>query len=169
MEENGVPGENQSPTCRKLLTNFITKCCIDYTSPWTGFELTTCVVIGADYTGSCNSNYHMTTTVSWRVIFHGVCFYFHAWFVVHSLCNCSTKLFCYVQKGRHAIKWFVRIEIRLSGNEECTRCMVANIIVEYINIIVKKHGYVAGNLWECLGDEITFSTMHSKLFRHYDS
>jgi hypothetical protein len=49
---------------------------------------------------SCNSNYHTTTTVSWRVIFRGVCFYFHAWFVVHSLCNCSTKLFCYVQNGR---------------------------------------------------------------------
>jgi hypothetical protein len=31
------------PTCRKLLTHFIviTKCCIEHTSPWTGFELTT--------------------------------------------------------------------------------------------------------------------------------
>jgi hypothetical protein len=28
---------------------------------WVGFELTTLVVIGADYTGSCKSNYHMTT------------------------------------------------------------------------------------------------------------
>ena len=28
------------PTCRKPLTNFITYCCIEYTSPWTGFELT---------------------------------------------------------------------------------------------------------------------------------
>jgi len=31
-------------TYRKSLTNFITKCCIDYTSPWAGFELTTLVL-----------------------------------------------------------------------------------------------------------------------------
>ena len=28
-------------TCRNSLTNFIAKCCIEYTSPWAGFELTT--------------------------------------------------------------------------------------------------------------------------------
>ena len=32
-------------TCHKSLTNFITWCCIEYTSPWMGFELTTLVVI----------------------------------------------------------------------------------------------------------------------------
>jgi len=30
--ENGVPGE-KPPTCCKSLTNFITYCCIKYTSP----------------------------------------------------------------------------------------------------------------------------------------
>ena len=45
------------------LTNFIIWwCCIEYTSPWTGFELTTLVVIGTDCTGSCKSNYHTITT-----------------------------------------------------------------------------------------------------------
>ena len=36
----------------------------EYTSPWTGFKLTTLVVIGTDCTGSCKSIYHtiMTTT-----------------------------------------------------------------------------------------------------------
>jgi len=29
---------------------------------WAGFELTTLVVIGTDYIGSCNSNYHTITT-----------------------------------------------------------------------------------------------------------
>jgi hypothetical protein len=29
-----------------------------YTSPWSRFELTTLVVIGTDYLGSCKSNYH---------------------------------------------------------------------------------------------------------------
>jgi hypothetical protein len=29
-----------------------------------GFKLTTLVVIGTDYTGSCNSNYHTITTMA---------------------------------------------------------------------------------------------------------
>ena len=31
--------------CRKLLTIFITLCCIEYTSPWMGLELTTLIMI----------------------------------------------------------------------------------------------------------------------------
>jgi hypothetical protein len=49
-------------TYRKSLTNFITWCCIDYTSTWNGFELTILVVIGTDGTCSCKSNYHIYTT-----------------------------------------------------------------------------------------------------------
>ena len=52
------------PTRRKSLTNFITECCIEYISPWEGFELTTLVVIDTDCTGSCKSNYHKTTTTT---------------------------------------------------------------------------------------------------------
>jgi hypothetical protein len=37
-------------------------CCIEDTSPWTGFKLTTLVVIGSDCICSCKSNYHMITT-----------------------------------------------------------------------------------------------------------
>ena len=56
-------GNRRKPqTCHKSLTNFITYCGIDYTSPWTGFELVTLVEIGTDCTGSCKSNYHVTTT-----------------------------------------------------------------------------------------------------------
>ena len=57
VEETRIP-------CRKSLTNFITLCCIEYTSPQTGFELTTLVVIGTDCTGSCKSNYHMITAMT---------------------------------------------------------------------------------------------------------
>ena len=46
------------------LTNFITYCCIDYTSPIAGFEPTTLVVIGTDCTGSFYSNYHTITTTT---------------------------------------------------------------------------------------------------------
>ena len=48
-------------TFRKSLTNFITLCCTEYTSSWTGFELTTLVMIGTDCTGSCKSNFHTIT------------------------------------------------------------------------------------------------------------
>jgi hypothetical protein len=66
-EKTGVHRENRStqrkpPTCRKSLTNFITECCIEYTSPLDGFELTTLVMIGTACIGSCKSNYHTITT-----------------------------------------------------------------------------------------------------------
>ena len=47
------------PTCRKPLTNLITYCCIEYTSP----ELTMLVVMGTDCIGSYKSNYHTITTM----------------------------------------------------------------------------------------------------------
>jgi hypothetical protein len=51
-------GENYLPSA----SHSITQCCIEYTSPWAWFELTTLVVIGTDCIGSCKSNYHTTTT-----------------------------------------------------------------------------------------------------------
>jgi len=53
-----------TPTCRKLLAKFITSCCIKSTSPSVRFELKTLVVIGAEYTGNCKSNYHAITTTT---------------------------------------------------------------------------------------------------------
>jgi hypothetical protein len=63
MSVSFIGGGNRStrrnpPTCRKSLTNVTTYCCIEYTSSWTEFELTTLVVIGTDCTGNCKSNYH---------------------------------------------------------------------------------------------------------------
>jgi hypothetical protein len=49
--------------CDKSLTNFITYSCIEYTSPWAGFEFTILVVIGTDCIGSCISNYHVITNM----------------------------------------------------------------------------------------------------------
>jgi hypothetical protein len=51
------------PTCCMSLTNFITYCCIKYTWPGTGFDLSTLVMIGIDCTGSCKSSYLTTTTL----------------------------------------------------------------------------------------------------------
>jgi hypothetical protein len=38
VEETGVHGSRNPPTCRKSLTNFITYCGIEYTSPKTGYD-----------------------------------------------------------------------------------------------------------------------------------
>ena len=47
VEVSLIGGWNQRKPqiCLKSLTHFITYYCIEYTSPWTGFELTTLVVI----------------------------------------------------------------------------------------------------------------------------
>ena len=60
---NGIPGENHWPVASHWQT-LSHKCCIDYTSPWMGFKLTTSVVIGTDCICSCKSNFHTTTTTS---------------------------------------------------------------------------------------------------------
>jgi hypothetical protein len=48
-------------TCHKSLTNFTTLSYIEYTSLWVEFVLTTLVVKGTDFIGSCKSNYHTIT------------------------------------------------------------------------------------------------------------
>ena len=55
VEDAGVPGESHRPVASHWQT-LPHKCCIEYTSPWTGFKLTTLVVIGTDCIGSCKSN-----------------------------------------------------------------------------------------------------------------
>jgi hypothetical protein len=56
----GVSGENHLPAASLWQIYHI----IEYTSPWTGFELTTFVVVGTDCISSCESNYHTITTLS---------------------------------------------------------------------------------------------------------
>ena len=53
----------KTPTCRKSLINFITKCCIEYASSWTGFEPTTLMMIGIDCICGSKSNHHTITTI----------------------------------------------------------------------------------------------------------
>jgi hypothetical protein len=69
--------QKKPPTCRKSLTNFITLCFIEYTSPLTGFGLTTLVVMGTDYTASCKSNYHtITATTAPLLLSSRYCIYY---------------------------------------------------------------------------------------------
>jgi hypothetical protein len=59
--------QRKPPTCRKSLTNLIIYCCIEYTSSWMEFEITTLVVIRIDCTDNCKSNYHRITTAPWQI------------------------------------------------------------------------------------------------------
>ena len=52
----GRGNRRKQPTFRKSLTNCITCYCFEYSSTWTVFELTTLIMIGTDYTGSCKCN-----------------------------------------------------------------------------------------------------------------
>jgi hypothetical protein len=62
--QSNQSNQSKPPNCSKSLTNFITYYCIEYNLPWVGFKLTTLVVIGTDFTGSCKSNYHTITTTT---------------------------------------------------------------------------------------------------------
>ena len=67
MTINFIGGGNRSThrkphTCLKSLTNFITYCCIGYTSSWGGF--TTLMVIGTDCIGSCKPYYNAIATTT---------------------------------------------------------------------------------------------------------
>jgi hypothetical protein len=63
VEESGVPGENHRPVASHWQT-LSHNVFIKFTSLWTGFELTTLVVIGTECTGSCKSNYHTIITTT---------------------------------------------------------------------------------------------------------
>jgi hypothetical protein len=73
-------------TCRKSLTNYHIML---NTSPWTGFKLTTLVVIGTDYTGSCKSNYH-TIKMSDKYVYHSDLFLICLWLYCNLLHNLTT-------------------------------------------------------------------------------
>ena len=78
-------GENHRPVASHWQT-LSHKCCIEYTSPWKGFELATFVVIGTYYTGSYKSNYHTITTRTAPITWSWLCFwsiYYTSWPLYH--------------------------------------------------------------------------------------
>jgi len=60
VEETRVP--EKTTDLPEVTDKLDHKCCIEYTSPWTVFELITLVVIGTDCTGSHKPNYHTIMT-----------------------------------------------------------------------------------------------------------
>jgi hypothetical protein len=82
VDETGGPWENHRPTINHLQTLSL-KSCIEYTSLWVGFELTTLVVMGTDWLHvivNPTTLYHTTTTA--RCLFlrdHSVCQHIWSW------------------------------------------------------------------------------------------
>ena len=68
VEETEGPGENQRPVASHWQTLHI----MLYTSPWSRFELTTSVMIGSDYIGSCKSSYHTITVTTAPIMLYRV-------------------------------------------------------------------------------------------------
>ena len=79
--------------CCKSLTKLYHIMLYRYTSPWTGFKLTTLVVIGSDCTGSCKSNYHMITITTTAAPITPL--------VPSNFCNNHTTLFIQVWHKNH--------------------------------------------------------------------
>ena len=63
MEETGIPRENHWPVAShwQIVSHNVVSSTLRKIMR---FELTTCVVIGTDCTGSCQSNYHAITTTT---------------------------------------------------------------------------------------------------------
>jgi hypothetical protein len=96
VEETRVPGENHRHVVCYWQT-FITQGFIEYISPWswTGFELTTLVVICTDFIGSCKSNYH-TTTILVRLLSN---------YNIKYICTIYTRLYtCLTPIPRFALR-----------------------------------------------------------------
>ena len=72
----GGSGENHRPIASHWQTVSHTKNVMLYlyTSPLSRFELTTSVVEGTDYIGSCKSNYHMIMATMAPIIIVFTCF-----------------------------------------------------------------------------------------------
>jgi hypothetical protein len=68
-----IGGGNRSTHRKPTIDLQITKCCIEYTSAWVEFGLTTLVVVGTDCIGSCKSNYHAITTTTVPGKTYGYC------------------------------------------------------------------------------------------------
>jgi hypothetical protein len=137
MPVSFIGGRNWStrrkpPYCRKSLTNFITYCCIEHTSPWRGFELTTLVVIGTDCIGSYKSNYHttMTTTVPRK---YTVCTRFEV--------SCRLQfLVCYLKQDMFDIlkPYMPWCKMSLSGIHHCIMSwlLISYITFSYFNLVL---------------------------------
>ena len=79
------------------VTDKLNKCII--TSSWTGFELTTLVVISTDCIGSCKSNYHTVTTTTTPEVF--TCCVFNNLTFTHCRFDSNIKCFymCYGEQN----------------------------------------------------------------------
>ena len=93
--------QRKPPTFRKSMTNIMV-----HTSPWSRFELTTSVVIGTDYIGSCKSNYHTITATTAQ---HCIYRYIYIYIVEHIYFACNSNCIEYIGSmvSNYMYKYFI--------------------------------------------------------------
>ena len=89
VEDTGISKENHRQTLSDNVVSSTPR------PPWTGFELTTLVVIGTDCTGSCKSNYHTITTAHVKWLRHDNVYDIY----LFCLCKAHTLVFCSNDRG----------------------------------------------------------------------
>jgi hypothetical protein len=120
----------------------------EYTLSWTGFELTTLVVIGTDCTGSCKSNYHTNMPMMAQpLIRHPPCCPYIQDVLHPTICKqfpykqvvCSVSLcpFCF---GNAVLSFDLRLPIA-----PFLRCKI--IIFKIARLNVTYMNYLFHNLW----------------------
>ena len=89
---------------RSVLLVEETGCCIGYTSTWTGFEITTVLVIGIDCTGSCKSNNYSITVAQIHVYTNSTCrckFNYIHLTIVDTSCDILDMWYCTLSRETH--------------------------------------------------------------------
>jgi hypothetical protein len=80
--------------------------CIDYASPWAGFELTISVLIVTDWICSCTSNYHaITTTTALKISL-----LFLNDYMKTTVISISVLFLVYLETGK-ILNWWGRIQM----------------------------------------------------------
>ena len=109
LEETRVPEENHGPAASHW------QICIKYTSPWAGVKLTTLVVIGTDWIGSCKSNYHTITmppSLGWTNFSSFFSCFIHVLLFL-SYCHQFNVLF-FFEKEMHVTNMHVKLKSKVS-------------------------------------------------------
>jgi hypothetical protein len=104
LEETGVPGENHRPLTSHWQTLSHDLVSSTPRHEQDGFELTTILVIGTDWTGSCKSNYHTINPLIILLSFHHT----------HHYERLTMNVSCITTRG---LQWMYHVSLREAYNE----------------------------------------------------
>jgi hypothetical protein len=131
------------------------KCCIDYTLPWSGLELTTLVVIGTDCTGSYKSNYHTKNTEGYYI--QVMERKFKKWWPtippIYTITKSTNKTDCHditeilLKVALNTIT--LTLTLLQCFISTSVHCMIIFMLYEFINMFVFLNTYILGDMFSC--------------------